>query len=133
VTGLDGYNVGPIGLTATGRGITAFEPGVPVLATQPHIVLVAGLDGSGDGARVVLDLLAWRLSDGSLVRNRRRWQVAAVPCVLTERCDPAPSATLGRRRSRAFVRAAAAGAGTASDHPPQRCPAAVARVGTPAH
>ena len=35
----------------------------------------------------MLDVLAWRLADATLVRNRRRWQVAAVPCVLTERCD----------------------------------------------
>lgn len=69
----DGYRVGPIGLTATGRGIAAIEPAVPVLATQPLIVIVGGLDGGRAGTRVVLDLLTWRLSDGSLVRNRRRW------------------------------------------------------------
>lgn len=87
-TGPEAYRVGPIGLTATGRGITALEPPVPALPTQPRIVLVAGLDGSRDGTRVVLDVLAWRLADATLVRNRRRWQVAAVPCVLAERCDP---------------------------------------------
>lgn len=86
-----GYRVGPIGLTAGARGISALEPSLPVLATQPRIVLVAGLDGSNDGARVVLDVLAWRLADQSIVRNRRRWQVAAVPCALPERCDPAPA------------------------------------------
>ncbi len=83
-----GYRVGPIGLTATGRRIAALEPAVPVLATQPRIVLVGGLDGSPAGSTVVLDLLAWRLADRSLVRNRRRWQVAAVPCALPDRCDP---------------------------------------------
>ena len=84
----DGYRVGPIGLTAAGRGIAALEPALPALPTQPRIVLVAGLDGSRASTRVVLDVLAWRLADATVVRNRRRWQVAAVPCVLTERCDP---------------------------------------------
>ena len=96
----DGYSVGPIGLTVTGRAIAAIEPDVPVLATQPRIVIVGGLDGSPAGARVVLDLVGWRMSDGSLVRNRRRWQVAAVPCALPERCDSgagaaAPAAQTG--------------------------------------
>ena len=84
----DGYRVGPIGLTAAGRGMAALEPALPALPTQPRIVLVGGLDGSRESTRVVLDVLAWRLGDGTLVRNRRRWQVAAVPCVLSERCDP---------------------------------------------
>ena len=84
----EGYRVGPIGLTGAGRGMAALEPALPALPTQPRIVLVAGLDGSRSSARVVLDVLAWRLADATLVRNRRRWQVAAVPCVLTERCDP---------------------------------------------
>ena len=91
----DGYRVGPIGLTAAGRGIAALEPAVPALPTQPRIVLVAGLDGSREGTRAVLDVLAWRLADATLVRNRRRWQVAAVPCVLTERCDPADTSVAG--------------------------------------
>ncbi len=95
VTGPEGYRVGAIGLTAAGRGVTALEPAVPVLATQPRIVLVAGLDGSAQGTRVVLDLAAWRLTDASLLRNRRRWQVAAVPCALPDRCDPASGASPG--------------------------------------
>ena len=93
--GPEGYRVAPIGLTAAGRGVTALEPGVPVLATQPRIVLVAGLDGAAEGTRVVLDLAAWRLTDASLVRNRRRWQVAVVPCALPDRCDPASGAAPG--------------------------------------
>jgi len=92
VTGPDGYRVGPMGLTAGARGITAIEPSLPVLATQPRIVLVGGLDGSNESMRVVLDLVTWRLGDRSIVRNRRRWQVAAVPCALPDRCDPAPGA-----------------------------------------
>ncbi len=92
VTGPEGYRVGPIGLTAEARGITALEPSLPVLATQPRIVLVAGVDGSADGTRVVLNLVTWRLSDRSIVRNRRRWQVAAVPCALPDQCDPASGA-----------------------------------------
>lgn len=90
----DGYRVAPIGLTASGRGIAAIEPGVPVLATQPRIVIVGGLDGSRDSARAVLDIVSWRLADAGIVRNRRRWQIAAVPCALPERCDggaPPPS------------------------------------------
>ena len=90
--GPDGYRVGPMGLTAGARGITAIEPSLPVLATQPRIVLVGGLDGSDESRRVVLDLVTWRLGDRSIVRNRRRWQVAAVPCALPDRCDAAPGA-----------------------------------------
>lgn len=92
----DGYRAAPIGLTASGRGIAAIEPGVPVLATQPRIVIVGGLDGSRDSARAVLDVVSWRLADAGIVRNRRRWQIAAVPCALPERCDlagPPASAT----------------------------------------
>lgn len=89
VTGPEGYRVLPIGLTAGARGITALEPSLPVLATQPRIVIVGGLDGSSDGTRVVVDLVTWRLGDATIVRNRRRWQVAAVPCALPDQCDPA--------------------------------------------
>lgn len=89
VTGPEGYRVLPIGLTATHRGITALEPSLPVLATQPRVVIVGGLDGAADGTRAVVDLVTWRLGDGSIVRNRRRWQVAALPCALPEQCDPA--------------------------------------------
>ncbi len=105
-TAPDVYRVEPIGLTATGRGIAAIEPAVPVLPTQPRIVIVGGLDGSRASARAVLDLLSWRLSDGTLVRNRRRWQVAAVPCALPERCDPEAS---GSAPTAASANAAAAG------------------------
>jgi rhamnogalacturonyl hydrolase YesR len=89
VTGPEGYRVLPIGLTAGARGITALEPSLPVLATQPRIVIVGGLDGSAEGSRVVVDLVTWRLGDATIVRNRRRWQVAAVPCALPDQCDPA--------------------------------------------
>ena len=89
VTGPEGYRVLPIGLTAAHRGITALEPSLPVLATQPRVVLVGGLDGSADGMRAVVDVVTWRLGDASIVRNRRRWQVAAVPCALPDQCDPA--------------------------------------------
>ncbi len=92
VTGPEGYRVGPIGLTAGERNIAALEPSLPVLSTQPRIALVGGVDGSGDGTRVVLDLVTWRLNDTSIVRNRRRWQVAAVPCALPDRCDPVAGA-----------------------------------------
>ena len=37
----------------------------------------------------MLDLLAAQASPGAASGNRRRWQVAAVPCVLPERCDAA--------------------------------------------
>lgn len=88
-TGPEGYRVTPIGLTATTQRIIALEPSLPALPTQPRVVLVGGLDGSADSTRAVLDVVRWRLADASIVRNRRRWQVAAVPCVLPERCDPA--------------------------------------------
>ncbi|MCC6990000.1 MAG: glycoside hydrolase family 88 protein [Acidobacteria bacterium] len=93
VTGPEGYRVLPIGLTAGARGITALEPSLPVLATQPRIVIVGGLDGAADGRRVVLDLVSWRLGDATIVRNRRRWQVAAVPCALPDQCDPVNGTT----------------------------------------
>lgn len=88
--GLEGHHVGPIGLTATGRGIAALEPAVAPLATQPRVVLIGGLDGAVGGANAVLDLVRWRLAAGRPATNRRRWQLAAVPCALPERCDPAP-------------------------------------------
>jgi rhamnogalacturonyl hydrolase YesR len=38
----------------------------------------------------VLELVSWRLADTPAVRNRRRWQLAAVPCALPGGCDPPP-------------------------------------------
>ena len=84
------YRVNPIGLTATGRGITALEPALPAVAMQPRIVLVAGLDGSPEGTRAVLDVLS-RFAPGTETKNRVRWQVAAVPCALPDRCAAARS------------------------------------------
>ena len=93
--GPEGHHLGPIGLTATGRRIAAIEPAAPALATQPRVVIVGGLDGSADGARAVLDVVAWRLAADPPVRQRRNFQLAAVPCVFADRCDadgPAPAA-----------------------------------------
>ena len=87
------YLVAPSGLTATGRGITTLEPTVPAVVTQPRIVIVGGLDGSADGTRTVLDLLTWRFAPGTETKNRARWQVAAVPCALPDRCQPLAAGT----------------------------------------
>jgi rhamnogalacturonyl hydrolase YesR len=85
--GPEGHHIGPIGLTATGRRIAALEPAMPALATQPRVVLVGGLDGSTDSGRAILDVLSWRLAADPPVRTRRNVQLAAVPCVLADRCD----------------------------------------------
>ena len=90
--GRERYAVEAIGLTASGRRIIALEPALPPVANQRRVVLVAGLDGSDDGTRAVLDLLASGIANGTAFSNRRRWQVAAVPCVLAERCDRVPDA-----------------------------------------
>ena len=82
----------PIGLTATGRRIMALEPAQPPVANQRRVVIVGGLDGSAAGARVVLDVLRAGVANGTAFGNRRRWQVAAVPCVLPDRCDRLPDA-----------------------------------------
>lgn len=93
--GPEGHHLGPIGLTATGRRIAAIEPAMPALATQPRVVIVGGLDGSADSARAVLDVVSWRLAADPPVRQRRNFQLAAVPCVFADRCDtdmpPAPA------------------------------------------
>ena len=85
--GPEGHHLGPIGLTANGRRIAALEPAAPALATQPRIVIVGGLDGSVDSARAVLDVVSWRLAADPPIRQRRNFQLAAVPCVFAERCD----------------------------------------------
>ncbi len=85
--GPEGHHIGSIGLTATGRRIAALEPAMPALATQPRVVIVGGLDGSGAGARAVLEVLKGRLAADPPVRTRRNVQLAAVPCVLADRCD----------------------------------------------
>lgn len=85
--GPEGHHLGPIGLTATGRRIAALEPAAPALATQPRIVIVGGLDGSPESARAVLDVVSWRLAADPPIRQRRNFQLAAVPCVFAERCD----------------------------------------------
>ena len=43
------------------RRIAALEPAIPPVATQRRVVLVAGLDGTRDSTRAVLDVLTWRL------------------------------------------------------------------------
>ncbi|MFN7976594.1 MAG: glycoside hydrolase family 88 protein [Vicinamibacterales bacterium] len=92
--GPEGHHLGPIGLTASGRRIAALEPAAPALATQPRIVIVGGLDGSVEGARAVLDVVSWRLAADPPIRQRRNFQLAAVPCVFADRCDvDAPAAT----------------------------------------
>jgi rhamnogalacturonyl hydrolase YesR len=93
VTGPERYAVEAIGLTATGRRIAALEPAVPPVATQRRVVLVAGLDGTPDSTRAVLDVLTWGFASGTPSSNRRRWQVAAVPCVLPDQCDPGDAAS----------------------------------------
>jgi len=90
VTGPESYRVTAVGLTAGARPMAAIEPGVPGLPTQPRVVLVGGLDGAVEGAHAVVRLVEWRLGT-PIVRNRRRWQVAAVPCVLPDRCDAGPA------------------------------------------
>ena len=93
VAGPERYAVEAIGLTATGRRIAALEPAVPPVATQRRVVLVAGLDGTRDSTRAVLDVLTWGFASGTPSSNRRRWQVAAVPCVLPDLCDPNDAAS----------------------------------------
>ena len=82
-----GAVVEPIGLTASGRRIRALEPGIPPVANQRRLVLVGGLDGTAESTRAVLDALTAMTGGATPSSNRRRWQVAAVPCVLPDRCD----------------------------------------------
>jgi unsaturated rhamnogalacturonyl hydrolase len=103
VRGPQEHRLGPIGLTASGRGIAALEPSLPAMATQPRVVIVGGLDGASEGARAVLDLVAWRLASETAARNRRRWQLAAVPCALPDRCDIAAAPEPGAAPSPSAV------------------------------
>jgi unsaturated rhamnogalacturonyl hydrolase len=82
-----GAVVEPIGLTASGRRIRALEPAIPPAANQRRLVLVGGLDGSAESTRAVLDALTAMTGGPTPSSNRRRWQVAAVPCVVPDRCD----------------------------------------------
>ena len=82
-----GAVVEPIGLTVSGRRIHALEPGIPSVANQRRLVLVGGLDGAVESTRAVLDALTAMTGEATPSSNRRRWQVAAVPCVLPDRCD----------------------------------------------
>ncbi len=86
--GANQYAVEAIGLTAEGRRIVALEPALPPVANQRRVVIVGGLDGSSVAAKAVLEVLRWSGQTGAAVSsNRRRWQVAGVPCVLPGRCD----------------------------------------------
>ena len=93
--GANQYAVEAIGLTAEGRRIVALEPALPPVANQRRVVIVGGLDGSPEATRAVLDVLRWSGQSGAVVSsNRRRWQVAGVPCVLAGRCDAAGTASV---------------------------------------
>jgi rhamnogalacturonyl hydrolase YesR len=68
---------------------TAFDPE----ASAPRIVIVGGLDGNGDAARIVLDAVRWfKTSSGRA--DRKKWIVSALPMA-----DPAMH---GRSRPYAF-------------------------------
>ena len=84
--GPERHVVSAIGLTAASTRIIAVEPAQHPSATQRRLVIVGGLDGSRESAQAVLDHLRWGFSAGSPSSARRRWQIAAVPCVLAEAC-----------------------------------------------
>lgn len=93
--GANQYAVEAIGLTADGRRMLALEPALPPVANQRRVMIVGGLDGSSEAARAVLEVLRWSGQTGAAVSsNRRRWQVAGVPCVLAGRCDAAGTASV---------------------------------------
>ena len=76
-----------IGLSAGGRRILALEPSLPAVVTERRVVIVGGLDGAAASAQTVLAILKAQATAASVSNNRRRWQLAGVPCVLPERCD----------------------------------------------
>jgi unsaturated rhamnogalacturonyl hydrolase len=76
-----------IGLSAGGRRILALEPSLPAVTTERRVVLVGGLDGAAAGAQTVLEILKAQATAATVSGNRRRWQLAAVPCAQPERCD----------------------------------------------
>jgi rhamnogalacturonyl hydrolase YesR len=90
--GASQYAVEAIGLTAEGRRIVALEPALPPVANQRRVVIVGGLDGTAASTAAVLDVLRWSADTTPASSNRRRWQVAGVPCVLPGRCDGAGTA-----------------------------------------
>ena len=96
--GRERYAVEAIGLTAGGRRVIALEPALPPVANQRRVVLVAGLDGSDNGTRAVLEVLTSGVANGTAFSNRRRWQVAAMPCALPDGCAGQPTEV--RRRPR---------------------------------
>lgn len=85
VKGTEPYRVVPIGLTNAGTRLVALEPGTAV-PTQRRVLLVGGLDGSLSSAQAVADVLRLRFASYARSGNRRRWQLAAVPCALPDRC-----------------------------------------------
>jgi len=85
--GASQYAVEAIGLSAEGRRIIALEPSLPPVANQRRVVIVGGLDGTAASTAAVLDVLRWSTGTTPASSNRRRWQVAGVPCVLPGRCD----------------------------------------------
>jgi unsaturated rhamnogalacturonyl hydrolase len=91
--GPERHVVSAIGLTAAATRIIAVEPAQHPSATQRRLAIVGGLDGSRESAQAVLDHLRWGFSAGSPSSARRRWQIAAVPCVLADACgDPSVAA-----------------------------------------
>jgi unsaturated rhamnogalacturonyl hydrolase len=86
---------GAIGLSAAGRRIVALEPRSPMAPTERRLLLVGGLDGSPESTAAVLDVLRWRAANRMPATARRRWQIAAVPCVLPDHCDPAAGTVSG--------------------------------------
>ena len=71
------------GMTRDDVPLLTLENGAPFDATRPgrRLVLVGGLDGDADAARIVLDAVRWFKSDAPEA-DRARWLVSALPLAL---------------------------------------------------
>ena len=71
------------GMTRDDVPLLTLENGAPFDATRPdrRLVLVGGLDGDADAARIVLDAVRWFKSDAPEA-ERARWLVSALPLAL---------------------------------------------------
>ena len=74
------------GITRTDERILTVERGGDVDGPEKRLVIVGGLDGSGQSARSVIAALRWFKSEAP-ASLRREWVIVALPCAYPAHCS----------------------------------------------
>jgi rhamnogalacturonyl hydrolase YesR len=79
------------GLTGAGRRLWAVEPSGSADGVRPGVVIIGGLDGSGESAAAVMGVLEWWFTSPDAALLRGQWRLAALPCARPPSCEASNS------------------------------------------